>query len=159
MHKNECLFKVVVVEPEIPQNTGNIGRTCVGLNCELHLVGPMSFEITDKNVKRAGLDYWPHLTWRYHNNYAAWLGAVPKGDRIFFIENKVEKTIFEAVFQRGDWLVFGQETKGLRPEIIQENRDKTFLIPQTGPIRSLNLATAVAITLYEGYRQIISAAK
>ena len=93
MHKNECLFKVVVVEPEIPQNTGNIGRTCVGLNCELHLVGPMSFEITDKNVKRAGLDYWPHLTWRYHNNYAAWLGAVPKGDRIFFIENKVEKTI------------------------------------------------------------------
>ena len=159
MHKNECLFKVVVVEPEIPQNTGNIGRTCVGLNCELHLVGPMSFEITDKNVKRAGLDYWPHLTWRYHNNYAAWLGAVPKGDRIFFIENKVEKTIFEAVFQRGDWLVFGQETKGLRPEIIQENRDKTFLIPQTGPIRSLNLATAVAITLYEGYRQITSAAK
>ncbi len=154
MHKNECLFKVVVVEPEIPQNTGNIGRTCVGLNCELHLVGPMSFEITDKNVKRAGLDYWPHLTWRYHNNYAEWLSAVPKGDRIFFIENKVEKTIFEAEFKRGDWLVFGQETKGLRPEIIQENLDKTFLIPQTGPIRSLNLATAVAITLYEGYRQL-----
>lgn len=154
MHKNQVLFKVVIVEPEIPQNTGNIGRTCVGLNCELHLVGPMSFEITDAKVKRAGLDYWPHLTWRYHKNYAEWLSAVPKTDRILFIENKVEKTIFEANFQRGDWLVFGQETKGLRPEIIQENIERTFLIPQTGPIRSLNLATAVAITLYEGYRQL-----
>lgn len=158
MHKNQCLFKIVLVEPEIPQNTGNIGRTCVGLNCELHLVGPMSFEITDAKVKRAGLDYWPHLIWRYHKNYAEWLSTVPKTDRILFVENKVEKTIYEAGFQQGDWLVFGQETKGLRPELIQENIENTFLIPQTGPIRSLNLATAVAITVYEGYRQLTSAA-
>ncbi len=149
------LFKVVLVEPEIPQNTGNVGRTCVGLNCELHLVGPMSFEITDAKVKRAGLDYWPHLKWYYHANYAEWLKQVPAQDRIVFIENKVEKTIYEAGFKSGDWLVFGQETKGLKPELIAQHRDSTFLIPQTGPIRSLNLATAVAITLYEGYRQVV----
>lgn len=148
------LFRIVLVEPEIPQNTGNIGRTCVGASCELHLVGPMGFTITDTKVKRAGLDYWPHLSWFYHENYQAWLKTVSNPERVFFIENKVEKTIYEANFQRGDWLVFGQETKGLKPELIQQNLERTCVIPQTGPVRSLNLATAVAITIYEGFRQV-----
>lgn len=148
------LFRIVLVEPEIPQNTGNIGRTCVGASCELHLVKPMSFEITDTQVKRAGLDYWPHLSWKIHENYQAWFNSVPNKDRIFFIENKVEKTIYDGGFQKGDWLVFGKETKGLDPDLILENMNRTLMIPQTGPVRSLNLATAVAITIYEGFRQV-----
>jgi len=151
----EPLFRIVLVEPEIPQNTGNIGRTCVGASCELHLVKPMSFEIDDTKVKRAGLDYWPHLSWKIHDSFMDWYNSVENKDRIFFIENKVEQTIFEASFQKGDWLVFGKETKGIDPDIIAENLDKTYLIPQTGPVRSLNLATAVAITIYEGYRKVL----
>jgi len=149
------LFRIVLVEPEIPQNTGNIGRTCVGASCELHLVRPMSFEIDDTKLKRAGLDYWPHLSWKVHDSFAAWYNSVENKNRIFFIENKVEQTIFEAQFQKGDWLVFGKETKGIDPDIISENLNKTYLIPQTGPVRSLNLATAVAITIYEGFRQVV----
>ena len=152
--EKETLFNIVIVEPEIPQNTGNIGRTCVGTRCELHLIKPMSFEITDSQVKRAGLDYWPHLKWKMHDSFEAWYNSVENKDRIFFIENKVEQTIYEAQFQKGDWLVFGKETKGLDPDLILQNLDKTFMIPQTGPVRSLNLATAVAITIYEGFRQV-----
>lgn len=152
--EKETLFNIVIVEPEIPQNTGNIGRTCVGTRCELHLVKPMSFEITDSQVKRAGLDYWPHLKWKMHDSFEAWYNSVENKDRIFFIENKVDQTIYEAQFQKGDWLVFGKETKGLDPDLILQNLDKTFMIPQTGPVRSLNLATAVAITIYEGFRQV-----
>ncbi len=152
--EKETLFNIVIVEPEIPQNTGNIGRTCVGTRCELHLVKPMSFEITDSQVKRAGLDYWPHLKWKMHDSFETWYNSVENKDRIFFIENKVEQTIYQAKFQKGDWLVFGKETKGLDPDLILQNLDKTFMIPQTGPVRSLNLATAVAITIYEGFRQV-----
>lgn len=148
------LFRIVLVEPEIPQNTGNIGRTCVGASCELHIIKPMSFEINDTNVKRAGLDYWPYLTWKVHDNYQAWFNSVEDKSRIFFIENKVEKTIYEAAFQRGDWLVFGKETKGLDPDILLNNLEHAYMIPQTGPVRSLNLATAVAITIYEGFRKV-----
>ncbi len=148
------LFRIVLIEPEIPQNTGNIGRTCVGSQCELHLVRPMSFEIDDTKLKRAGLDYWPHLSWQIHESYEGWLKQVPDQSRIFYIENKVTQNIYQADFQKGDWLVFGKETKGLNPDLIQENYQRTFMIPQTGPVRSLNLATAVAITIYEGFRKV-----
>lgn len=148
------LFKIVLIEPEIPQNTGNIGRTCVGLNCELHIVGPMSFEITDAKLKRAGLDYWQHLKWFYYPTYSDWLEKVENPERVFYFSTKVKKTFYEVQFQKGDWFVFGKETKGLPPEIINKNMHQTLTIPQTGPIRSLNLATAVAISIYEGYRQI-----
>lgn len=148
------LFRIVIVEPEIPQNTGNIGRTCVGSMCELHLVKPMSFEITDTQVKRAGLDYWPHLSWKIHESFNNWYNSVEDKSRIFYIENKVEKTIYEAKLKKGDWLVFGKETKGLDPDLVLANIDCTYMIPQTGPVRSLNLATAVAITIYEGFRQV-----
>ncbi len=151
----ENLFRIVLVEPEIPQNTGNIGRTCVGTNCELHLIGPMSFEINDTQLKRAGLDYWQHLTWFYYPTYEDWFKKVKDPSRVFYLTTKVKKTYYEPQYQRGDWFVFGKETKGLPPEIINENLNQSITIPQTGPVRSLNLATAVAITIYEGYRQII----
>lgn len=151
--ESKKLFRIVLVEPEIPQNTGNIGRTCVGTNCELHLVKPMSFEITDTNLKRAGLDYWPHLTWKTHENYEAWWSQVEDPSRVFFFTTKVKQTYYDIKYQPGDWLVFGKETKGLSPEIIKQFPEQSVTIPQPGPVRSLNLATAVAIAIYEGYRQ------
>lgn len=148
------LFRVVLVEPEIPQNTGNIGRTCVGLNCELHIIGPMSFEISDRTLKRAGLDYWQHLSWFYYDSYEAWFNQVENKDRVFYFTTKVKKTYFDINYHPGDWFVFGKETKGLPPEIIKKYPEQSVTIPQPGQVRSLNLATAVAIGLYEGYRQI-----
>lgn len=148
------LFKIVLIEPEIPQNTGNIGRTCVGTNCELHLVGPMSFEINDTQLKRAGLDYWQHLKWFYYPTTEDWFKTVQNPERVFYFTTKVSKTFYEVPFQSGDWLVFGKETKGLPPEILNKNKDQAVTIPQSGPVRSLNLATAVAISIYEGYRQL-----
>lgn len=150
----DTLFKIVLVEPEIPQNTGNIGRTCVGAQCELHLVGPMSFEINDTQLKRAGLDYWQHLKWYTYKNYEEWFEQVKNKDRVFYFTTKVEKTYYDIQYQKGDWLVFGKETKGLPPEIIESHRSQAVTIPQPGKVRSLNLATAVAISIYEGYRQL-----
>jgi len=150
----DTLFRVVLVEPEIPQNTGNIGRTCVGTNCELHLIQPMSFEINDTNLKRAGLDYWQHLTWKVHKSYQDWFSQVEDPSRVFYFTTKVPKTYYEIKFQKGDWLVFGKETKGLPPEIINAHPNQAVTIPQPGNVRSLNLATAVAISVYEGYRQL-----
>lgn len=154
MDSSESTFRIVLVEPEIPQNTGNIGRTCVGTKCELHLVKPMGFEINDKNLKRAGLDYWPHLTWKEHDSFQAWWSEVQEKDRVWFLTTKAQKTIYEADFKPGDWLVFGRETKGLSPDILALAKEKNITIPQIGPVRSLNLATSVAIVAYEGLRQI-----
>lgn len=156
--KNSSLFRIVLVEPEIPQNTGNIGRTCVATNCELHLVGKMGFEINDTNVKRAGLDYWPHLNWYHHESYEKWwdmvLNSAQNPERVFFLTTKVKQTIYDVSFKHGDWLVFGKETKGLDPKIIQAHQKTAVTIPQFGPVRSLNLATSVAIVAYEGIRQL-----
>lgn len=148
------LFKIVLVEPEIPQNTGNIGRTCVGTNCELHLIQPMSFEINDTQLKRAGLDYWPHLKWHIHKSYQDWWSQVEDPARVFYFTTKVKKTYYDINYRSGDWLVFGKETKGLSPDIIHHHIQQAVTIPQPGPVRSLNLATAVAISVYEGYRQL-----
>lgn len=147
-------FRIVLVEPEIPQNTGNIGRTCVGTGAELHLIEPFGFEITDKNLKRAGLDYWQYLKWFKYPNFEAWMATVEKKERVFFFSTKASKSYFDVEFQAGDYLVFGRETKGLAPEIIEKYSDQLIKIPQYGPVRSLNVATAAAIALYEGLRQI-----
>lgn len=148
------LFRIVLIEPEIPQNTGNIGRTCVATNCELHLVGKMGFEINDTNLKRAGLDYWVHLKWQQHKTYEDWWSQVENKERVFFFTTKVKKTFYEVKYQPGDWFVFGKETKGLDPAILQAHPEQALTIPQLGPVRSLNLATAVAIVAYEGVRQL-----
>jgi tRNA (cytidine/uridine-2'-O-)-methyltransferase len=149
-------FKIVLIEPEIPQNTGNIGRTCVATNCELHLVGKMGFEINDKNLKRAGLDYWPHLTWHRHETFEDWWKLVEDPSRIWLFTTKTKRTYFEPKYQAGDWFVFGKETKGLSPDFLAKYPNQTVTIPMLGEgSRSLNLATSVAIAAYEGVRQLI----
>lgn len=147
-------FRIVLIEPEIPQNTGNIGRSCVAANCELHIVGKTGFEINDKNLKRAGLDYWPHLTWQQHSSFDDWWACVQDPTRVWYFTTKTKRTYYEPQYQFGDWLVFGKETKGLDPELLQKYPEQTLTIPQLGPVRSLNLATAVAIAAYEGVRQL-----
>ncbi len=147
------LLRIVLVEPEIPQNTGNVGRTCVAVRSELHLIRPLGFEISDKNLKRAGLDYWPHLKWQIHDNYDAWWAQVTDPSRVFFFTTHTSRSYFEAKFQTGDWLVFGKETKGLESSLLQRNEPQLLTLPQYGPVRSLNLATAVAIASYEAIRQ------
>lgn len=147
-------FKIVLLEPEIPQNTGNIGRTCVGTASELHLIEPFGFEISDKNLKRAGLDYWQYLKWYKYPNFNAWIETVENRERIFFFSTKATKSYFQVDFQQGDYLVFGRETKGLPEEIVLNYANQLIKIPQYGPVRSLNVATAAAIALYEGLRQI-----
>jgi tRNA (cytidine/uridine-2'-O-)-methyltransferase len=144
----------VLVEPEIPQNTGNIGRTCVALDSELHLVGQLGFEINDKNLKRAGLDYWQHLKWYHHQTLEDWMKHVSDPSRVFYFSAFAKKNYTRVEYQKGDWLVFGKETKGLDPQILQKNADRALLIPLLGPARGLNLATAVAIAAYEGVRQL-----
>ncbi len=145
---------VVLIEPEIPNNTGNIGRTCVGNYCELHLVGKLGFEISDKQLRRAGLDYWTHLVWHHHPDWPSWISQVPDPSRIFFFSKKAPRSLHQVKFQKGDWLVFGKETKGLSDEVRRDFESRTLKIPCEGPIRSLNLASAVAIGVYEGLRQI-----
>lgn len=148
------LFKVALIEPEIPQNTGNIGRTCVGTRSELHLVGKMGFEITDRNLKRAGLDYWQYLHWTHHPSFEDWERQIPDPQRVFYFSTKGKKSYFEARFQPGDWFVFGKETKGLDEDLLRrKNPDQILQIPMLGPIRSLNVATAVTVVLYEAIRQ------
>ncbi len=147
-------FNIVLVEPEIPANTGNIGRTCVGAYSHLHLVGPLGFEITDKQLKRAGLDYWPMLEHSYYSDFNSWFKVVKDPSRVFYFSTKAQKSIFKTQLREGDWLVFGKETKGLGPQIIEKYSEQLRSIPMPGPIRSLNLATSVAIAIFEGLRQI-----
>jgi tRNA (cytidine/uridine-2'-O-)-methyltransferase len=152
---SQKLFRIVLIEPEIPQNTGNIGRTCVGTNCELHIVGKTGFEITDANLKRAGLDYWKHLTWYQHETFEDWLKLVEDPTRMWLFTTKTQRTYFEPKYQSGDWFVFGKETKGLSPEFLNDHPLQTVTIPMIGDgARSLNLATSVAIAAYEGMRQV-----
>lgn len=149
-----ALFHVALIEPEIPQNTGNIGRTCVGTRSDLHLVGDLGFRITDKNLKRAGLDYWQHLSWTHHPQISDWQAQVTDPKRVFYLTTKARKSYFEVQYQPGDWFVFGKETKGLDEEMLRQNTDQCILIPMLGPIRSLNVATAVTVVLYEAIRQV-----
>lgn len=152
------LCRVVLVEPLIPENTGNISRTCVGLNTELHLIRPLGFEITEGRVKRAGLDYWEHLALTIHDSFADWVATVESTDRVFFVETTGRTSIFEAQLQKGDWLVFGKETTGLQSSHLEAfgamppGRD--LHLPMTGPIRSLNLSNAVAVSVFELFRQV-----
>lgn len=147
-------FNVVLIEPEIPTNTGNIGRTCIGAHSTLHLVGKLGFEINDRQLKRAGLDYWKHLTWTHHKTWNDWWNQIPNKKRVFFFTKKTNKTLYQHQFQKGDWLVFGKETKGLPESLLAEHDAQALTIPMYGPIRSLNLANAVSIVLFEGLRQI-----
>ena len=146
-------FNIVLVEPEIPQNTGNIARTCAATGSILHLIKPLGFSLEDKFLKRAGLDYWQHLSPTIHASWEAFCEA-EKPQRMFFISTHGEKSYFDAEYQLGDYLVFGRESAGLPQEFYEKYQDDMWLIPMPGEFsRSLNLANAVSITLYEAMRQ------
>lgn len=147
-------FHVVLVEPQIPQNTGNIGRTCVGFLTHLHLVGPLGFELRDRWLKRAGLDYWEHLEWFYYPSWRDWLDTVTVQSRLVLFSAKSDRLFYEHQFQAGDILVFGQETQGLPQELMDLFPDQCFQLPMPGPIRGYNLATSVAMALTEAWRQV-----
>lgn len=147
-------FNIVLVEPEIPPNTGNIARLCAATSSKLHLVHPLGFKITDKEVKRAGLDYWNLLDIEEYENWDAFVETPRWGVSTWYISTRGEKTIWEAEFNPGDFLIFGSETKGLNEEILNQNKDHVISIPMNGLTRSINLSTAVGIVLYEAIRQV-----
>ncbi|MFO0755633.1 MAG: tRNA (cytidine(34)-2'-O)-methyltransferase [Byssovorax sp.] len=146
-------FRLVLVEPEIPQNTGNIGRLAVATESTLHLVGRLGFRIDEHAVRRAGLDYWHHVKLSQHLDLAHFRHAHPTA-RLRLFSATAEKSYLDADFQPGDALVFGKESVGLDPEILARHEGSVFGIPTFGPVRSLNLANAVAIVLYEALRQV-----
>jgi len=156
-HYPKTLFNIVLVEPEIPNNTGNIGRTCVGTWSRLHLVGPLGFSIDDKQVRRAGLDYWENLDLVYYADRHKWLKSVTPDQRVHIIETTGEKTIFDIEFQPGDTLVFGKETKGVPSDVLDRFAGQVYRIPFPGSIRSFNLANCVAMVMGEALRQLIQA--
>ncbi len=146
------MFNIVLVEPEIPQNTGNIARTCAATGSKLHIVKPMGFAIDDKKLKRAGLDYWHLLGVQYYENLDEFFSKT-KGGRYFYSTTKAKHTYAEIEFKDNDYILFGKETKGLPEELLYENPDTSMRIPMIDEARSLNLSNAVAIVLYEALRQ------
>ena len=146
------MFDIVLVEPEIPPNTGNIGRLCLATRSTLHLVKPLGFSLDDRELRRAGLDYWAEVRLQLWDSFDALLRAQPAGTRYFFLTTKSERPYYEVRFQKDDFLVFGRETKGLPEDLLRANADNCITIPMHGT-RSLNLATAVAIVLFEAVRQ------
>jgi len=143
---------IVLVEPEIPANTGNIARTCSVTGASLHLVKPLGFSTDDRYLKRAGLDYWHLLDLHYHDNFAALKQMYPDG-RFWYFTTKGGHPYHRVQFRPGDFLVFGKETAGLPRELLAQNPDRCLRIPMQGNVRSLNLSNSVAIALYEALRQ------
>jgi tRNA (cytidine/uridine-2'-O-)-methyltransferase len=147
------MLNIVLVEPEIPNNTGNIGRLCVGTESRLHLIHPLGFEITDKNLKRSGLDYWVHLDWHQYQNIEEWINQIPDKSRVFLMSSHASKSIYDMQFQDGDWLVFGKESVGLSAEVLGKF-EHHLTIPMSKLIRSYNIANSVAFVIGEAKRQI-----
>jgi tRNA (cytidine/uridine-2'-O-)-methyltransferase len=146
------VFNVVLVEPEIPPNTGNIGRLCLAARSTLHLVGPLGFSTDDRTLKRAGLDYWAEVDVRCWSSLGELQAAQAPASRNFYLTTKTTRSYSSVAFEPGDFLVFGRETKGLPEVLLQANAERLLTIPMHGT-RSLNLATAVAIVLFEAVRQ------
>jgi len=147
------MLNVVLVNPEIPSNTGNIARLCVGINARLHLIKPFGFTITDKKLKRAGLDYWKDLDLNIHNSLAEFL-EYSADKRSVYLSTKGKILYYDFKYQDDDYFVFGSETSGLPVDLIQTNFSKCLTIPMPGKVRSINLSNAVAVVLYEAYRQL-----
>ena len=145
-------LNIVLVEPEIPQNTGNIARTCAATGARLHLVRPMGFEVDDKKLKRAGLDYWYLLDITYYDNLADFFEKNPDGEFFYFTTKALNKHT-DVQYPHKVYLVFGKETRGLPEELLLRNKDKCVRIPMLSEARSLNLSNSVAIATYETLRQ------
>ena len=146
------MFHIVLVEPEIPQNTGNIARTCAVTGAKLHLVRPLGFSVDDKSLKRAGLDYWDELNVVYHDSFAEVEAAYPDA-RFFLLSTHATKSYADVRFQDGDFLVFGKETAGLGQALLMRRAEDAIRIPMREGLRSLNLSNSVALVLYEALRQ------
>jgi tRNA (cytidine/uridine-2'-O-)-methyltransferase len=147
------MFNVVLVEPEIPPNTGNIGRLCLATDAHLHLVKPLGFSIDDRALKRAGLDYWKDVKVSVWESFAELRASQSPDSRFWYLTTKTDRAYWDVSFQPGDFLVFGRETKGLPEPLLAENANQTLTIPMTSKTRSLNLATSVGIVLFEAVRQ------
>lgn len=146
------MLNIVLVEPEIPQNTGNIARTCAATGSRLHLVRPLGFEIDDRKLKRAGLDYWHLLDITYYDDLTDFF-TKNEGGRFFFATTKARKIYSDVSYRDGDYLVFGKETRGLPETLIWDKPDACIRIPMIADARSLNLSNSVAIVVYEALRQ------
>jgi len=146
------MFNVVLVEPEIPPNTGNVGRLCLATKSTLHLVKPLGFSMEDRQLKRAGLDYWDDVDLRVWDSLPALIKAKQPGERCFFVTTKTKRAYWDVQFRPGDFLVFGRETKGLPESLLAPSEPQCVTIPMADT-RSLNLATAVGIVLFEAVRQ------
>ena len=145
-------MNVVLFEPEIPPNTGNIGRLCHATGSALHLIEPLGFSLEDKALRRAGLDYWCELSPTLWPSLELFLESVPSGNSVYYLTTKSDRVYWDAKFKKGDYLVFGPETRGLPKALLESNVGSCLTIPQVKG-RSLNLSTAVGIVLFEGIRQ------
>jgi tRNA (cytidine/uridine-2'-O-)-methyltransferase len=145
---------VVLVEPEIAPNTGNVARLCAATQTCLHLIEPLGFELGDAQLKRAGMDYWQHLQWRRWPNWPDFESHLPIGARLWFVESKGPQIYTDARFSAGDYVIFGRETAGLPLSLLQKHRERWLRIPMFNPnARSLNLSNCVALVLFEALRQ------
>ena len=146
------MINIVLLEPEIPANTGNIGRTCVATNTRLHLIEPLGFRLNEKSLKRAGMDYWDQLDVRTYIDYQDFLEKNP-GARIYMATTKAEKVYTDVSYEPDCYIMFGKESAGIPEEILVHHKEDCVRIPMVGDIRSLNLGNSVAIVLYEALRQ------
>lgn len=148
----EPLLNVVLYQPDIPQNTGNIGRTCVATGSKLWLIRPLGFQLDERHLRRAGMDYWEHLDYEVVDSWAACRSRLPLAN-VWLIENPARRLLWEATFQRGDILLFGSETRGLPASLLEEFAQNTVQLPMRAAVRSLNLASTVNTAVYEAVRQ------
>lgn len=149
-------FDIVLIEPEIPNNTGNIGRLCLAVGAKLHLVKPFGFELTDKRLKRAGLDYWPHLDVQLYESQEEFF-EINQGTKMFFLSSHGKHEFWDIPFEEDVMLIFGKESVGLDKDLLKRNSDLSFRIPLASEkVRSMNLANAVAVIAFEGVRQLRS---
>jgi len=146
-------LNIVLVNPQIPWNTGNIGRTCVATGSKLHLVGNLGFSLDDAQLKRAGLDYWHKLSWRRYGDFDEFEKSLPEGAELFFYSKKASESFWTANFAKINYLIFGSETDGLPGHIHDKYPTKFYKVPQTDEVRSLNLSTCAGIVIYEALRQ------
>ena len=148
------MLNIVLVEPEIPPNTGSVGRLCLATGARLHLVKPLGFSLEDRALRRAGLDYWREVDVGLWDSLDEIFVAAEAEQRFHFLTTKATRAYWDARFEDGDFLVFGRETKGLPERLLAARRDDCLTIPMSGSTRSLNLATSVGIVLYEAVRQL-----
>lgn len=145
-------YNIVLVEPEIPQNTGNISRTCAVTDSSLHLIKPLGFSIEEKHLRRAGLDYWQYLDLHVYESLDEFFEK-NKGGEFYYFSTKAPKRYTDVTYPDGAFLIFGKETKGLPEELLEKNLERCVRIPMKGALRSLNLSNSVAIAIYEALRQ------